>query len=300
MAVCLAARAASGQLTDVPDELAFDEPPGKSSQGSLIEASFTQDVPDVSPPSMPTPPAGEPVFTQTQPNWKPDEPGWIGGDEEPIAEPRRRRWFGGGRFQSNGRYRNIGGPLGLESWLTRPYSIGLAGGGFFAGDPIQGQVNGTPGFLGALRFGWDVEYFWGVETRLAFSTFGLTDPLGIQSFGRAHAFIWDLDYLYYPLGDTKVRPYVSLGGGFIDYKFNNALGWQVHMTPFELPIGIGVKYRHNNIWVFRADLTDNLTFASGNQMSMMNSISLTGGVEVRYGAGPKRSYWPWNSSKAYQ
>lgn len=273
-----------------------DQPEEGAESRIVVTAEQEVDVPDITPEN----PGAEPLPTPGDPAWQECEPGWVGPDAA-DDESLWQRWFGGpSRWTSNGRARGFGNPLGTDSWLMRPYSLGFFSGGLRPSDPIRGSVNGTPGYLVGFRLGWDVENFWGVESRFGFSTYGLRDAQLGQPMGKLAAFFFDLDLLYYPWGDTQWRPFILLGGGLADYKFANNRGQLVHETPFDIPFGVGLKYRHNSQWAFRVDVTDNLTFASGENVSQMNNISVTGSIEARFGIGPRKSYWPWNPTRSYR
>ena len=58
---------------------------------------------------------------------------------------------------------------------------------------------------------WDLNHYWGMETRFAWSTGHFTDRLlGGEINCSTNTFFWDLDLLYYPWGDTRWRPSVLL------------------------------------------------------------------------------------------
>ena len=78
-----------------------------------------------------------------------------------------------------------------------------------------------------------------------------------------------------------------VGFGFADLRFTDDNNLQVHQTALDIPFGIGLKYRHNELWAFRVDLTDNLSFATGQNISTMSNYSITGGVEARWGVARK-------------
>ena len=257
---------------------------------------------------------GERVYQSTQPVWQPGEPNWVEGSAtgEELAQgvspdellapddwrilPRLRRLG----ERPAGRYRERGGPLLNESWMNRPYSVGLLSGALFLDSPLRGRVNGTAGYMPGVRFGWDMDYYWGSEARIAYTTTGLQTPTNATALANARVLLVDGSILYYPWGDTKWRPYASWGMGLFDIFFTNDVGTVVHQTAFGMPFGVGFKVRQNQRWVFRMDLIDNLSFAAGDQLNTMNSLSLTAGLEYRLGTGPKRSYWPWNPSRSFR
>lgn len=242
-------------------------------------------------------PAGGPLYQPGEPQLTEDQPDWVG----PACEDDGVSFWQHLLLlpPSNGRYRAIGDPLIHESWLNRPLSISLLTGGVFFDNPIRGHVNGSPGYLYGFRLGWDVDYWWGLETRFAYSVSGARSANGLGSFGNMKTLFWDTDLLWYPWGDTRWRPFFLVGLGLVDYKFPADTGFQVHQTTFGVPFGGGFKYRHNNRWAFRLDVLDNLTFRSGGGMNTMNNISVTASIEGHFAIGPKRSYWPWNPTRSF-
>lgn len=285
-------KAAAGKLADddVEDDGA-DAPPEFTGQ---LDLPADMALPGAA--AAPNLPGNEPLFNPAQPAIQDQQPDWVG--------PGCEQESGGGFWRkllppSNGRYRPIGNPLLHESWLNRPFYFGLVTGGVFNTSPIQNHVDGTPGYWYGFRLGWDVEYFWGVETRIGYSVSGVLLPGVVGTLSNMRSLYWDTDFLWYPWGDTQWRPFFLLGLGLVDYKFVADTGYQVHQTAFEAPFGVGLKYRHNNHWIFRLDVTDNFTFASGGGLSAMNNISILGSLEAHFAIGPKRSYWPWNPARAY-
>ncbi len=137
-----------------------------------------------------------------------------------------------------------------------------------------------------------MEDFWGVEGRFGYSAYGLQDPANGVPLRKLTTFLLDTDFLYYPFGDTQWRPFFMLGFGFADYRFTDDNNMQIHQTTLDVPFGIGLKYRHNEQWAFRLDVTDNLTFATGQNISTMNNYSVTGGIEARWGVARGRAIGP--------
>jgi hypothetical protein len=258
--------------------------------------------------AVPRAQAGGPrVFQSRQQVFQSDEPDWVEGssvegnsveplDPETVPYFRRRRLF----ERPPGRYALRGDPLTNESWMNRPFSFGILSGALFLDSPLKGRVNGMAGYMPGIRLGWDTDYFWGIESRIAYSTTGLQTPTNGTALGNARVLLADSNLLYYPWGDTKWRPYATIGMGLMDILFTNDVGTQVHQTAFNMPFGVGFKVRHSQQWVFRLDLVDNLAFAAGDQMNTMNSLSLTAGLELRLGTGPRRSCWPWNPTKSFR
>jgi hypothetical protein len=200
---------------------------------------------------------------------------------------------------SNGRHRGIGGPLERESWLNRPFQISPFAGAFIADGLLKDRVEGSTGYFTGFRVGWDFDHFWGLETRIGFSSFGLDSPIAGVELGQANAFLWDSGLMWYPWGDSRWRPYATLGLGFADIRFYDEFARFNHPSIFTMPFGGGVKYRVTEALVFRFDLIEHLALDAGRQSDLMNNLLVTAGVEARLGGGPRRSYYPWNPSRAW-
>ena len=84
-----------------------------------------------------------------------------------------------------------------------------------------------------------------------------------------------------PGATALVRPYVSLGIGLANIGFFDNQDHHYNQTLFGLPIGIGMKYYWTPWFIFRGDLVDNLAFGGG--IDPLTNISLTGGIEIRFG-----------------
>lgn len=188
-------------------------------------------------------------------------------------------------------------PMMRESWLYRPFNVSLFEGALFAAPPITPQFNTTVSYFTGLRIGWDFSKYFGGEERFGFSKVFLLDGAthSIQ-VGYQRLFYFDANLLIYPWGDTKVRPYLSLGSGYADVFIVSNTGLRLHPGAFNMPMGVGVKYRHSSRIAFRADFRDNLTFSGGGGMRTLNNIEFVGGVEFHFGGGNRKTYWPWNPS----
>jgi hypothetical protein len=187
-------------------------------------------------------------------------------------------------------------PLRTESWLNRPLSASGFAGGLWGDDVIAGQVDSQSGFFAGFRFGWDFDHRWAVETRFGFTELNLQDPLGGSQLDTADIFLWDASLLYYPWGQTRWRPYFIVGSGFADIDFVNDAGSRVKDTVLGLPFGGGLKVRLNRRMALRFEFLDNVAFGSAHGMGTMHHISLTGGIELRFG-GRRTSYWPWSPDR---
>jgi hypothetical protein len=185
-------------------------------------------------------------------------------------------------------------PMMRESWQFRPFNLSIFEGALLVTPPIPAFRNGA-GFLTGFRVGWDFATHFGGETRFGFSKVFLLDAARSTEIGYEKIFYFDANLLYYPLGDTKWRPFFSLGGGLADVQIvsNSSL----HPTAFNMPFGGGIKYRYGSRVAFRFDIRDNLTFSGSGGLRTLNNAEFLGGIEFHFGGGERRSYWPWNPSR---
>jgi hypothetical protein len=204
-------------------------------------------------------------------------------------------WPWGPRTPREHRHLGYCFPLEGTSWLNRPCSAGWSAGVLWGDDPLDGRVNVDPGFYGAYRLGWDYDYYWGLEVRLAQATPSVHDRVQNQPDGTADVTIGDVSVMWYPTGDSRLRPYVQLGLGFQHFNFRDDNLHVVNTSCFSMPIGLGVKYMCSPWIALRFEAVEN--WAMGNeQIDMMSNFTLSGGVEIRFG-GHRPSYWPWNPNR---
>ena len=131
------------------------------------------------------------------------------------------------------------------NWLFRPFSMSWFTGVVWGDELVRSRVDQHQGFMGGVRFGWDLHEYWGVESRLGFSAIDLSG-VPPQVGQNADWFLWDTSVLFYPLGDDRWRPYFLSGMGVSDISFDNDLGQTVDETLFAVVIGVGWKYRWNS------------------------------------------------------
>ncbi len=201
--------------------------------------------------------------------------------------------------KSNGRHLGIGGPLERESWLNRPFQFSPVAGAFIADGLLKDRVEGSTGYLSGFRLGWDFDHFWGLETRFGFTSFGLDSPIAGVELGLAKGFLWDLGLMWYPWGDSRWRPFATLGMGYADMRFYDEFARFNHPTMFTVPVGGGLKYRATDAFALRFDLIENIVLDGGRQSDTMNNLLIAASIEARLGFGPRRSYYPWNPSRAW-
>jgi opacity protein-like surface antigen len=178
-------------------------------------------------------------------------------------------------------------------WRERPFSGGYAVGAI-AGDPFHsGHVDDALGLALTKRYGWDFADHWGLETRLTEAWLNDSTRFNANVTQTERALFWDTHVLYYPWADTRFRPYVTLGAGLADFSVTNDQNHHVSRALADVPFGFGVKYPIKDWLVVRAELLDDLTIGGG-ELPTMNNVSLTGGVEIRFG-DIWRHFLPWLS-----
>lgn len=215
----------------------------------------------------------------------------------PHGHPQHRRLPG--RVVEHFQNRPRQPQLQQESWLNRPFSLSASIGGFFVADPIP-TLQGNPGTLFSLRTGWDFGPHWGAETRFGWADAGVTDIANpAVQLPKVDVWFWDLSWLYYFTGDTRWRPYVTVGMGILDLNYYDAAQNRYHDGALSLPFGVGFKYRYSTRISMRFDLVDYYSFDTGAQDSM-NNLMLSAGFEGRFGGGSRKNYWPWNPGRDWR
>ncbi len=205
------------------------------------------------------------------------------------------RHFGFRHSSTHGRDVGLGIPLKGTSWLNRPFHVDWFLGPLLGDDLITNRVSQDNVLFGGLRLGFDFDYFWGIEWRIAWAdphaSFATpsVEPIDVSFV------ISDVDILYYPWGDSKVRPYLLWGLGVTQLDFVDDTGFNHHATLATMPFGAGVQFHQWPWLVWRLEFLDNLAFGA-DQVSTMNNVSFSIGMEWRLGARPA-SYWPWRSSR---
>jgi hypothetical protein len=244
--------------------------------------------------------AGVPIHPDPPPATLADtysEPGetWI---ESYDAAPMEDLWLVPKLFRPDayGRHQGEGEPLINASWLNRPYYAGFFLGAL-EGDTLTEEIDQSIGFFYGFRLGWDYDIYWGLETRLGFSELGLDFVNNPTIVGLStDIVIWDASLVYYPWGDSRWRPYLSLGIGLVDFDYLDEDALRRSDAVIGIPLGIGLKYRHSDWITMRFDFNDNIALGERADYETMNNLSLTYGLEFRFG-GSRTSYFPWNPSR---
>ena len=181
------------------------------------------------------------------------------------------------------------------SWLNRPYYVGISSGGFFMTQGVQDNVRNDNDLFAALQIGWDWDYFWALEFRLGRAQPEMVNKVQPTVARNDALLITDLSLVYYPAGDTVVRPYLRVGVGWTDFDFPTDTGARVEVSPFTMPFGLGIKWPVRRWLAARVELLDNLAFAD-SAVNTHHNFTLVLGLEYRLGAKPK-SYWPWHPNR---
>jgi hypothetical protein len=157
---------------------------------------------------------------------------------------------------------------------------------------VAGEVGQDSDVFGGYRIGWDFDHYWGTEARFGFAYLRATDEQAGTRLDWARQDYWDGSLLYYPWGDARWRPFASAGIGLAYFRFQHPTRGTVGETLFAAPVGLGVKYLYRPWMALRFTALDNIAVGN-NGLSTMHNVSLTGGVEVRFG-GPRISYYPYH------
>jgi hypothetical protein len=231
--------------------------------------------------------------------WEPlvESDSMLAPTDAPPADLRPFDWmrhWGFHHSSTEGRFMDKGLAMERSSWLNRPYHLDWFVGPLLSDGPVDGRVSQSNELFGGLRLGWDFDYYWGVEWR-----FGWADPHliadDIDTELSGTYFVSDVDFVYYPWGDTKVRPYVQWGLGLTEIGSVRPDGSGQEATLLSMPMGIGVRFPQTHWLAWRLEVIDNLAFGADG-VDTMNNFAFTAGMELRMGARPN-SYWPWRSSR---
>ncbi len=97
---------------------------------------------------------------------------------------------------------------------------------------------------------------------------------------------------YYPLGDTRWRPYIFFGPGVADFFYTNEQGQSLHRDQFLLAYGLAPYPVWTPIVAGRIEILDDYTIGTWS-MSSMHNVSINAGLEMRFGEGTR---W-WHSPR---
>lgn len=192
---------------------------------------------------------------------------------------------------SHGRAMGPGGPLRGTSWLNRPYDISFDSGAFLMTSRVSPNVRPGNDYFGALGIGLDFDYYWGVQFRIGWSTPQLLNTAQPDAPKSSNLFLSDLSLLYYPWGDSRLRPYYRIGAGLTDFGYTNDNGVGIDPFLYTMPVGVGMKFQAQRWFAWRAELVDNIAFGQ-NETDTLHNLTLTFGAEWRFGGKPD-GYSAW-------
>ena len=165
-------------------------------------------------------------------------------------------------------------------WLRRPWSAGFLV-GTMNGDSLTSEVNQGTDWLYGFRVANDFAPHWGWELRNAFFSPELTYPNDPNLRATAHNWFVDVSVLHYPWGDTRLRPFWSIGLGAAQFQFMDQDRYNVSDWVVDLPLSIGLKYYCKDWLVLRGELSDTIIFGTEN-LNGMNNLSFTLGAEIHW------------------
>ncbi len=206
------------------------------------------------------------------------------------------RHMGFRHSSTHGRHIGRGLPLEKTSWLNRPYHVDWFSGPLLGDELIANRVSQDNELFGGLRIGWDFDYYWGLEARFGWSNPNVQFETPQTSAKNGSYFVSDIDFVYYPWGDSKIRPYMLFGAGMARIEFTDEASRTFNTTLFTTPLGGGIQFRQTPWMIWRFEVLDNLSYGA-DDVDTMHNISLTAGMELRFGSRPASSYWPWRSSR---
>lgn len=255
-----------------------------SQEGEVVEAPKTDQTPEDRElesldEAITSAPPGAMAFGGFR-HWLRNTP-FFGNGVDDIRDPRRH-W-------------GVGVPLEGTSWRNRPWHAGFLIGMLDGGEVANGTVLQDSGMLLGIRLGNDFDHYWGWEFRAATAQIDLNrldtgEPL-LQDGRNSY---YDLNLLYYPLGDTRWRPYFLLGIGASTHGFADVQGNSYDETTANMPLGLGIKYFVRPGTSIRADFINNISFGTTNA-SGTDNISLSIGLDWHFG-GRRKVYYPYDSS----
>ncbi len=209
-----------------------------------------------------------------------------------------------------------------ESWLFRPVSVGTFMGGMVGSSLIDNWLNVSSGYTTGLRFGWDHSHYWGLEMQFTYAKMGLRD----SAWAKAERGEWYIDrgiaaddpsldrlvntrrnlqvyqaavsVMYYPWGDARWRPYLSLGFGGARMQYTDIFMSGGQAGFFVLPIALGVKYQWSDRLALRFECSDSISVPGDSGLNTVNNFAFNGALELRLG-GSRVGYWPWNPGRSY-
>lgn len=215
-------------------------------------------------------------------------------------------------------HRGVGRPLEKDSWLDYPSYWGIQGGVLGGSELVSNMIDQKSGGIASLTYGKYFDNYWGYEFRFAYASLTCRDTdYAQEQYALAHGdsetyypplsersnriLLGDVSIHYYPFGNARWRPYMKLGFGVANQRFNDTFGNKQDITTFSMPIGVGVRFWWNKKIALNMELADNLMFQSGIAETQ-NNISFTVGITYAFGRSARHDptvYWPFVPSSKY-
>ncbi|MFA8018771.1 porin family protein [Bremerella cremea] len=212
---------------------------------------------------------------------------WFGGTNR--KEYQHRFDFVHGHPDDPARHIGWGQPLQGMSWRNRPFHFDAFAGTIMLQNLIPGDVEQSGAFFDGFRLGYDFDHYWGTEVRLGFAQGRLIYPTDTTFSGKSQLVLLDYNVQFYPWGDTKWRPYATIGLGAAVFQYEDVLGRARDQSQVSMPFGLGLKYFLHKRVALRFELLDNLALGGTDAVSS-NNFSVSGGFEYRFG-GTGPSYY---------
>jgi hypothetical protein len=300
LALCAAAIVVCALTSRAAAQTAFRPPDagGDYSGTSYSELPYRTDAPvDQVPTDAMTPDDGQQIPYAVPGDGGPGGP--TGPNMNPQCPPPRclplLQFFGLRHSYTDGRNVGYGWPLVGTSWLNRPYYVGGTLGVLGVADHVDEHVREDVDTFGSLLVGWDWDYYWGTELQFERATPELTNDLHPDVRSGNAMNIWSYDAMYYPWGDSAVRPFWRFGLGWTRLDYVTDEGHRRDEELWTFPIGIGIKYPIYPWLAGRLEFTDHLALGNSG-VNTLNDLTLACGLEWHFGGHPQ-SYWPWNPSR---
>ncbi len=217
-----------------------------------------------------------------------------------------------------GPHKNCGRPLDGVSWLDRPYYFGGFVGCMDGSELVSSMIKQKNGGSGGLNFGYNFNEYWGLESRLHFSSIDIKETAYGQEFfynwfttaypgqtvppltTRSNQLtIFDVAVHYYPLGDAQFRPFFKYGFGIAQTSFIDTYGQKRRNNTAAMPIGVGLRYWWNSRLAVQADIVDNIIFSRGVTKTQYNWTFTVGITYMFGGSNTRRPYVHWPRTPSY-
>jgi hypothetical protein len=213
--------------------------------------------------------------------------------------------------------RGVGQPLLNRSWLDHPYYFGGYCGWISGSQLVSGLIDQKSGGSGGLILGYNLNEYWGLESRINFASIDIREtaagaemfrtwyiaqfpntPIPALTTRTNQISAADIAVHYYPLGNAKWRPFFKYGLGLGRESFVDTFGQKRRADTVTMPLGAGLRYWWNENLAIQADLIDNVVFSSGITKTQSN-FAFCVGLTYSFGTSKKKrptEYWPYTPS----